>query len=400
MTTRIDRRTVLKTGAAALAGTAIAARPGLAQTQGVSADKIVFGCHLDLSGPTAAGMAPIRNGLAMKMDEVNAKGGVHGRKLDIVIEDSGLNPAKAVRAVEKLVGSDKVFAVISSFGSGPTIASHGVALKAGVPHLFPWSGVSAPFHKDKHPLSFTNVVNYDWGTAAGVSWAIKNLKPKKIGLLFQDDAFGQLVEKGVMDALKAANMTLAEKAGFKPADVDLSAQMTALRKAEVDLVVMATVIRQTLGAPAAAKQMGWNVPLLTSIPGRNEIVTALAARGNVNIDRLYGIGQWVIHDKDTKDAKVKAWIDAYEAKFKTPVDNGAMVAYGLMEWTVMALEKAGKDVTAAKFADALRATKYKDPFGNPEQSLADGNHAKPEAVAIDQIKGGKWVRVSDWITSI
>jgi ABC-type branched-subunit amino acid transport system substrate-binding protein len=397
--TRLDRRTVLKAGAATLAGSAFAA-PAFAQTQGVSADKIVFGCHLDLSGPTAAGMAPIRNGLAMKMDEVNAKGGVHGRKLEIVIEDSGLNPAKAVRAVEKLVGDDKVFAVVSSFGSGPTIASHGVALKAGVPHLFPWSGVSAPFHKDKHPLSFTSVVNYDWGTAAGVSWAIKTLKPKKIGLLFQDDAFGQLVEKGVMDALKANNMTLAGKAGFKPADVDLSAQMTALRKAEVDLVVMATVIRQTIGAPATAKQMGWNVPLLTSIPGRNEIVTALAARGNVNIDGLYGIGQWVIHDKTTNDAKVKAWIDAYEAKFKTPVDNGAMVAYGLMEWTVLALEKAGKAVTAANFADALRATPYKDPFGNPEQSLADGNHAKPETVAIDQIKGGKWVRVSDWIRSV
>jgi branched-chain amino acid transport system substrate-binding protein len=397
--TRLDRRTVLKAGAATLAGSALAG-PAFAQTQGVSADRIVFGCHLDLSGPTAAGMAPIRNGLAMKMDEVNAKGGVHGRKLEIIIEDSGLNPAKAVRAVEKLVGDDKVFAVISSFGSGPTIASHGVALKAGVPHLFPWSGVSAPFHKDKHPLSFTNVVNYDWGTAAGVSWAIKTLKPKKIGLLFQDDAFGQLVEKGVMDALKANKMELAAKAGFKPADVDLSAQMTALRKAEVDLVVMATVIRQTLGAPATAKQMGWNVPLLTSIPGRNEIVTALAQRGNVNIDGLYGIGQWVIHDKSTPDAKVKAWIDAYEAKFKTPVDNGAMVAYGLMEWTVLALEKAGKAVTAANFADALRATPYKDPFGNPEQSLADGNHAKPEAVAIDQIKGGKWVRVSDWIRSV
>ena len=83
--------------AAALAG---AAGIASAQTpQGVTATEIVLGSHLDLTGPTAAGMDWLRTGMLMKIDEINDKGGIHGRKLRVVVEDNGLNPAKAVRAV-------------------------------------------------------------------------------------------------------------------------------------------------------------------------------------------------------------------------------------------------------------------------------------------------------------
>jgi branched-chain amino acid transport system substrate-binding protein len=384
--------------AAALAGAAAFAS---AQTpQGVSPTEIVLGSHLDLTGPTAAGMDWLRTGMMMKIDEINDKGGIHGRKLRLVVEDNGLNPAKAVRAVEKLVGSDKVFAVVSSFGTTPTIAAHGKALEAGVPHLFPWSGVAGPFHKDKSPISFTNVVNYDWGTAAGVNWAIRTLKPTKIGALVQDDAFGQLVLKGVTDAAKANNMTVAATATFKPTEVDLSAQLTALKNAGVDLVVLGTVVRQTVGAYVGSRQMGWNVNMITSIPGRNQTILAIAASTKASLDGLWGISQWRIHDKATDLASAKAWIEAYEAKYKKPATMEAMVAYSLIEWTAAALEAAGKDLTVEKFAKALRELKYADKFGNPTQSLAEGNHAQPQTVAVDQVKGGKWVKVSDWITTL
>lgn len=385
--------------AAALAG---AASPAAAHTapQGVSPTEIVLGAHLDLTGPTAAGMDWLRTGMMMKVDEINDKGGIHGRKIRVVVEDNGLNPAKAVRAVEKLVGSDKVFAVFNSFGTTPTIASYGKAIEAGVPHLFPWSGVAGPFHKDKSPLSFTFVVNYDWGTAAGVNWAIKNLKPAKIGTLVQDDAFGQLVSKGVADAAKANNMTIAAAATFKPTEVDLSAQLAALKNAGVDLVVLGTVVRQTVSAYTGARQMGWNVNMITSIPGRNQTILAIAASTKASLDGLYGISQWRIHDKTTDLPAAKAWIEAYEAKFKKPATMEAMVSYSVMEWTAMALEAAGKDLTVEKFTKALREMKYTDKFGNPTQSLAEGNHAQPQTVAVDQVKGGKWVKISDWLTTV
>lgn len=372
-----------------------------AQTpQGISATEIVLGAHLDLTGPTAAGMDWLRTGMMMKVDEINEKGGIHGRKIRVIVEDNGFNPAKAVRAVEKLVGSDKVFAIVNSFGTTPTIAAHGKALEAGVPHLFPWSGVAGPFHGTKSPLSYTFVVNYDWGTAAGVNWAIKTLKPAKIGVLYQDDPFGQLVLKGVNDAVKANNTTVTATATFKPTEVDLSAQLASLKNAGVDLVVLGTIVRQTVTAYTGSRQMGWNVNMITSIPGRNQTILAIAASTKASLDGLYGISQWRIHDKDTDLASAKAWIAAYEAKYKKPATMEATVAYSVMEWTAMALEAAGKDITVEKFTKALREIKYKDKFGNPEQSLAEGNHAQPQTVAVDQVKGGKWVKISDWITAI
>ncbi len=377
------------------AGSAFAQAP-----QGISATEIVLGAHLDLTGPTAAGMEWLRTGMMMKVDEINEKGGIHGRKIRVIVEDNGFNPAKAVRAVEKLVGSDKVFAIVNSFGTTPTIAAHGKALEAGVPHLFPWSGVAGPFHAAKSPLSYTFVVNYDWGTAAGVNWAIKTLKPAKIGVLYQDDPFGQLVLKGVNDAVKANNTTVAATATFKPTEVDLSAQLASLKNAGVDLVVLGTIVRQTVTAYTGSRQMGWNVNMITSIPGRNQTILAIAASTKASLDGLYGISQWRIHDKDTDIASAKAWIAAYEAKYKKPATMEATVAYSVMEWTAQALEAAGKDITVEKFTKALREIKYTDKFGNPEQSLGEGNHAQPQTVAVDQVKGGKWVKISDWITAI
>ena len=92
-------------------------------TQGVSDTEIVIGTHIDLSGPAAPGMPMLRYGMQQRIDEVNAAGGVHGRKLKLIVEDNGSQPQLAVRAVQKLVKSDGVFAILNSFGSGPNAAT-------------------------------------------------------------------------------------------------------------------------------------------------------------------------------------------------------------------------------------------------------------------------------------
>jgi len=219
-------------------------------------------------------------------------------------------------------------------------------------------------------------------------------------VLHQDDPFGQLVLKGVADAAKANNMTVRAVATFKPTEIDLSAQLTALRNADVDLVVLGTIVRQTVTAYTGSRQMGWNVNMITSIPGRNQTILAIAASTKANLDGLWGISQWRIHDKGTDLASAKTWIEAYEAKYNKPATMEAMVAYSVTEWTALALEAAGKDLTVEKFAKALRELKYTDKFGTPTQSLAEGNHAQPQIVAVDQIKGGKWIKMTDWITTV
>ena len=123
----------LAVGVAVVAMALAAVAAAQSDNRGISKTEIVLGMHTDLSGPAATYGVSSSNAVKMRFDEANEKGGIHGRKIRLVIEDNGLNPAKAVRAVEKLVGSDKVFAVVSSFGTTPNIAAYGKAVEAGVP---------------------------------------------------------------------------------------------------------------------------------------------------------------------------------------------------------------------------------------------------------------------------
>src|SRR4051812_29275475 len=123
----------------AMLGTAMAlALAASAQAASVKDNEIVVGTHLDLSGPVAAGMPQLRNGMQMRLDEANDKGGVHGRKFKFVVEDNASQPQVAVRATEKLVNSDGVFAILNPFGSGTNAAAVKRAVDGGVIYFSPW----------------------------------------------------------------------------------------------------------------------------------------------------------------------------------------------------------------------------------------------------------------------
>ena len=117
-----------------------------ASAAGVSDKEIVVGTHLDLSGPVAAGMPQIRNGMQMRFDEANEAGGVNGRKFRLIIEDNGSQPQMAVRAMDKLIRKDEIFAVVSPFGSGANAAVIKRAVDDGVVYFAPW-GASNIFRK-------------------------------------------------------------------------------------------------------------------------------------------------------------------------------------------------------------------------------------------------------------
>lgn len=98
----------------ALTGLAFATTQSLAANQGVSDTEVVIGSHNDLSGPFAAFGVPATKAAQLYFEEINAAGGVHGRKIRFVVEDHGYQVPKAVQAVNKLVNRDKVFAMLLS----------------------------------------------------------------------------------------------------------------------------------------------------------------------------------------------------------------------------------------------------------------------------------------------
>lgn len=390
----------MKLGHFVVAASAVVAvaSSGAALAQRVTDTEIVLGSHLDLSGPTAAGMPMLRNAMQMRIDEANEAGGVNGRKLRLVIEDNALQPQQAVRATQKFINQDKVFAIINSFGSGPNAASVKAATDAGVVYYAPW-GASAVIRQisGNSPLLVTTVQNYDTTTATGLSWALKNWGSKKVGFVFQEGPFGDLVRRGVKTALDAANLQVAAEAGYKPGDIDFSSQVARMKAAGVDLIVAATVVRETVGVMAEVKKLNWtDVKVLTVLPGRSTIVALL---GKNQVEGLYGIGGWKLNYADSAPPDAKKVMDAYRKKFNTDPDENALNAYSYTDWFIKGLQAAGRNLTAEGFVKAIAGVAQED-FTTYGKMTFTNNHAGPEMVEIDQVKGGRWVSVTKPMTGL
>ena len=374
----------------AVVATSMTVVSSLTLAGGVSDTEIVIGTHLDLSGPVAAGMPMLRNAMQMRLDEANAAGGVNGRRFKLIVEDNGSQPQLAVRAVQKLIKSDDVFAILNPFGSGPNAATVKAATDAGVIVFAPWaaSGIIQRVSGNS-PLLFTTVQNYDSTTGTGVSWAIKNWNSKRIGVIYQEGPFGDLVRGGVNAALKNANVTVAAEAAWKTGDIDVSSQVAKMKAANVDLIVAGTVVRETVGVMAEVKKLGWtDVKVLTTLPGRSGIVAAL---GKDAVEGLYGIGGWKLHSADSSDADARKFQAAFKQRFNMDPDENAANAYSYTDWFIKCVMAAGRNLTAESFAKAAQGVAHQDFTTYARQSFIS-NHVGPEFASIDLVRGGRWVQ--------
>ena len=177
-------------------------------TQGVTDDEIVLGAHVDLSGPTAPLGVEFKSALLLAVEEINEKGGIHGRKLRLIIEDSGYDPKKAVLATQKLLTKDKIFAMIFSFGTPTSLASMPLVLGKGIP-FFPGSSHKKFFPVPVHPLVFNLTLPETVYMKVGLRYAIETFNLKNVGAIYQNDDFGEGTIEGAQAALKKYNLKAA-----------------------------------------------------------------------------------------------------------------------------------------------------------------------------------------------
>lgn len=387
---KIKRRTLLGMIAAGAAPAILPAwRAGAA---GISDKEIVIGTHLDLSGPVASAMPPLRNAIQMRVDQANEAGGIHGRKVRLIVEDNASQPQQAVRAVDKLIRRDEVFAVVCPFGSGPNAATVKRVVESGAICFAPYAASAIVQQTaNNSPLLFTTIPHYDSTTAAGMKWAFANLGSKKVGLIYQEGPFGDLVAKGAKAALAAAGLPLVAEASYKVGDIDFSSQVSRMRAAGADLVVTATTVRETIGVGAETKKLGWDeVKILTATPGRTAFAATL---GKGAMEGMYGIGSWKILSPEEYDGGVKIWADSYRQRFNAEPDEIAMVFYDYADWFFKGVEKVGRTLNAERVAEALGGIGQKGLALYEAQHFVK-NHVSPEWVRIEQVRNGKWMPVS------
>src|SRR5258706_3814278 len=233
----------------------------LAQTQGVAKNEIVIGTMQDLSGPIVAFSKQLVAGMNMRVDEANASGGINGRKLKLVVEDQGYDRKKAVLATKKLVKKDKIFAMIGTIGTPTSMASMPILFDKNIPHLFPLTA-AREMYEPLHKLKYSFAATYYDQMRAGVKHLVKLKGSKKVCTLSQDGDFDVEVIRGPEAGLKQVNMVLAEKTTYKRGATDFSSQVARMKDAGCDLVVLGTIIRETLGTIGTPPKLAWNVDSL------------------------------------------------------------------------------------------------------------------------------------------
>src|SRR3984885_16270953 len=187
--------------------TALLAGAAMAE-DGVSDSKVVFGQVAALTGPAQDLGQGMRQGILAAFDDANRHGGVSGRTLELRSLDDGYEPEKTVEATQKIIGDDKVFALIGAVGTPTSKAGQPIATAAKVPFIGPFTG--AEFLRDPYNRYVVNVrASYFQETEAWIDHLTRDLGITKIAILYQDDAFGLAGLEGVQQAMAKRKLQLA-----------------------------------------------------------------------------------------------------------------------------------------------------------------------------------------------
>ena len=363
------------------------------ETRGVTSNEIVLGMHTDLSGPAATYGVSSSNAVKMRFDEANASGGIHGRKIKLIVEDTQYQVPRAVQAGTKLINRDRIFAMIAALGTPMNNALFKDQFEAGVPNLFPLSAARSmylPFNR----LKFVGAATYVDQVRAGINYFVAQKGKKAICAMYQDTDFGKEVLDGAQMQVDALKLKLVETTTHKPTDQDFTAQITKLKSAGCDLVVMGTIVRDSIVPYAAARKIGWtDVDFLGSAAAYDLFVAA--AQGGVT-EGLYAMGLTDMPYRDTLGPSAQSWFDRYKERFKAEPNIGAVYGYVGADVAVLALDHAGPNLTLDSFISGLESIRgYHDIFNGPEVNYGPDKHQGANSSFLAVVKGGRWTRLTE-----
>jgi len=373
---------------------AMLAAQATAQTQGVSKTEVVVGSIQDLSGPLAGYGKQARLGMMLRIDELNEQGGLHGRKIKLLVEDSGYDPKRAVLAAQKLVNQDKIFLMAGHLGTAQNNAAMPVQFEKNVINFMPITAAREmyePFHKLKYSFAATY---YDQ-IRTSLPKMVKEKGAKKICAIYQDDEFGLEVMRGAEAGMKALGGELAEKTSYKRGATDFSSQVAKMKAAGCDLVAMGTIIRETIGTIAEARKTGFNPTFLGTSAAYTDLIHKLGGKA---MDGLYATMTVQHPYLDEASQPIRFWATKYKTKFNEDPTVFSVYGYDIIDMFIRAAQKAGPNLSTESFIKAMDTLVVPaDNFGMPELSFGPQKRLGSDSSRLSQIQDGRWKPISDYI---
>lgn len=380
----------MKTGwwATFAGGVALAVVATAAQAQ----DTIKIGGIFSLNGPAAPFGVPERDIVEALTKNINAQGGINGKTIELVICDEQTNPTEAARCATKLARQDRVVAIVGPTTGTGALAMGPIALANKIPFLAPVGTI---------PVTSKDHAFWPWvfRTAPSDTLIINTLferavfqpKRKRIGILYQEDAYGEAGMKLATRLSKEHDFEIATAVGAPLSAIDLTAAATNIRNANSDVVLVKTSA-PALGAAfmRAAKQVGISAPIIGtgSLNQRPFLDAAGPAAEGIQI---VSIGNW-----DDPSDKQKKLGEVIVAAGKTPKGYAELIASTGALAAFEAIRRVKGEVTGAAIRDALEAIcDFKDTYldGNLCYSKDQHEGVFEDTLITVEIRDGKFKTV-------
>jgi branched-chain amino acid transport system substrate-binding protein len=364
----------LAAGVALVAAVSATAAFGAPRTDpGITSTSITIGGTFPLTG-VASLYKTIPAAEAAYFAYVNANGGVNGRKINFDILDDAYDPSKTVPLTQQLVEQDHVFAIFGSLGTAPNLAIWSYLNTNKVPQVAIATGDSYwGFSFKKYPWTIGYQPDYPGEGKIYGKYIAANMPNAKIGVLYQNDAYGKNYFAGLRVGLGAKKSNIVSAQSYDVTETSLAQQILALKAAGADTFVVFATPSPTITALVTATKVGWNPTTFINNVSANRLFLLAAAANGANVDGVisstYLVSPTYAPQANTAGVKLAtSIISQYAPALSSSLASGdSNVVYGLgAAWMfVQALKNAGKNPTRASLMTSLRNLDVTDPFSYP-----------------------------------
>jgi branched-chain amino acid transport system substrate-binding protein len=359
-------------------------------TPGVGDDVILFGQSAALTGPAAALGEDMQRGILAAFDEVNRAGGIDGRRLELLTYDDRYEPETAIENTQRLIESDRVFALIGPVGTPTSMAAEPIATANNVPLIGAFTG--AEFLRNPELRTVVNLrASYFQETERIVDWLTRSRGAERVAILYQDDSYGRAGRSGVIRALEQRALETVSEGVYPRNTLAIKRALLSIARGNPDAIVIVGAYGPSAEFIKWAHKLGIEAIIVN--------VSFVGTRALVDTVGEAGVGTVISQVVPTPfDASLPLVAD-YQAAMKTlfgdePLSFVSLEGYLAGRLTIAVLERIDGPPTRAAFLAVLDEVGHFDIGGFP-LAFAPGDNQGSDRVFLTVIEPGGGVRPID-----
>ncbi len=366
----------------------------VAQERGVSPDEVVVGTSMPLSGP-AAYWGAVGRGMEAYARYLNDQGGIHGRRLRVVVRDDSYLPPRAAANVRELVERVGVFALVGLIGTANAFAVRDYVVRNEVVWISPTADATIWYgFRDKKYL-FVTYPSYVEEAKILVDYAARQLGAKSVAVFYQNDLYGQKGLLGAKQGAARSRVRIAAQVPYEVTQADVSSEAVKLRESRADAVLLYATPRHGALIVREMAKVGYTPKLLSSFTLGDPIMFALAGEAwngvvSTGFFPLPGTG-------DSRVDEALSILTRVDPALRTNPFN-ALAGWAFMEPFVEGLRRAGRELTKERFVQAMESIRNWDGQVIRGVTFGPDRRQGTNRLFLTRAEGGRYTRLSDWIS--